>query len=382
MSSQTPPKSPRGSRFNRFTSRFRSKSASPRRDRPKSNRAVHTLLAAVPSTLITALGLRVPDGTKIISNAASATAVNQADAVTPANTINLADPVIRQGPSSSVIAASQPSTVPKSASPTPSLAAVASSAPAPPNTTISQPPDTTDPSTRSQSQTGTSSPNISTITTSPSPTSAANASSTAIVIAATAPATTASVKPKAPDLWARAFENLSDDEQNFLGQVKSSNETCTDQVEHLIKEIEGIREKSLEKAWKITWRNEKIILRDIAEKAVQWVQKFVIVGDIAMQCDPIHSALPWAAVRFVLKVAISDFENTAAILIGIDKVNSIIGRFTAYEKMYMGLGLEYEETLKKGLITFYSSVLQFLIKSKRFFETSPIGKRIATGSLQ
>lgn len=35
-----------------------------------------------------------------------------------------------------------------------------------------------------------------------------------------------------------------------------------------------------------------------------WIQKFIEVGDIAIQYDPGHAALPWAAVRFVLMVCL------------------------------------------------------------------------------
>ena len=33
-----------------------------------------------------------------------------------------------------------------------------------------------------------------------------------------------------------------------------------------------------------------------------WVQKFIGVGDVVAQVDPVHVGLPWAAVRFVLVV--------------------------------------------------------------------------------
>lgn len=33
-----------------------------------------------------------------------------------------------------------------------------------------------------------------------------------------------------------------------------------------------------------------------------WLQKFVEVGDVAVNYDPGHAALPWAGIRFLLKV--------------------------------------------------------------------------------
>jgi len=47
---------------------------------------------------------------------------------------------------------------------------------------------------------------------------------------------------------------------------------------------------------------KRINVRDLADKLICWVQKFVQVGDIIAQYDPAHMALPWAALRFVLQV--------------------------------------------------------------------------------
>lgn len=45
-----------------------------------------------------------------------------------------------------------------------------------------------------------------------------------------------------------------------------------------------------------------LILRDHAERIVNWLHKFKEVGDIAVQYDPVHAALPWAGVRFLRQV--------------------------------------------------------------------------------
>jgi hypothetical protein len=57
-----------------------------------------------------------------------------------------------------------------------------------------------------------------------------------------------------------------------------------------------------ERAWTIKWRGDDIVLRDVAMKIVQWVDKFKQIGDIAVQYDPGHAILPWAIFRFLLQV--------------------------------------------------------------------------------
>jgi hypothetical protein len=48
--------------------------------------------------------------------------------------------------------------------------------------------------------------------------------------------------------------------------------------------------------------NNTIKVTDILAQITKWIERFVEVGDVAMQYDPGHAALPWAAVRFILKV--------------------------------------------------------------------------------
>lgn len=53
---------------------------------------------------------------------------------------------------------------------------------------------------------------------------------------------------------------------------------------------------------KLKWKDKEIDVQDIADKVVGWITKFMKVGDIAVQYDPVHAALPWAGVRFILLV--------------------------------------------------------------------------------
>ncbi len=54
--------------------------------------------------------------------------------------------------------------------------------------------------------------------------------------------------------------------------------------------------------WRFTFRGREVILRDTATKLLTWLDKFKQVGDIVVNHDPQHFALPWAGVRFLLEV--------------------------------------------------------------------------------
>lgn len=84
---------------------------------------------------------------------------------------------------------------------------------------------------------------------------------------------------------------------------------CVDRLKALEGVLVAVEEKKrscLEKRWKYkNSKGEDVILRDLFGKIVVWVDRFKEVGDIAVQYDPMHAALPWAAVRLVLQVQAS-----------------------------------------------------------------------------
>ena len=66
--------------------------------------------------------------------------------------------------------------------------------------------------------------------------------------------------------------------------------------------IEGIVKKQSGKDWKIPFNGEQIVMRDIGMKILRWADRFKHIGDIIVQYDPGHIALPWAGFRFLLQV--------------------------------------------------------------------------------
>lgn len=66
---------------------------------------------------------------------------------------------------------------------------------------------------------------------------------------------------------------------------------------------EKLKRECVKKRWTYTRKSgETVILRDVFDKVIRWIDLFKQVGDVAVQYDPVHAALPWAGVRFVLQV--------------------------------------------------------------------------------
>ena len=74
-------------------------------------------------------------------------------------------------------------------------------------------------------------------------------------------------------------------------------------MQDLLSAVRDKQNECTEKQWAIPGGpNNTIKIRDIFAKITKWIEKFIEVGDVAAQYDPGHAALPWAAVRFILKV--------------------------------------------------------------------------------
>jgi hypothetical protein len=72
-------------------------------------------------------------------------------------------------------------------------------------------------------------------------------------------------------------------------------------LEDILQAIEKKKEACREKRWKYMKGKKEIIVHDQLEKIIAWVNKFKEIGDLAVQYDPVHAALPWAGVRFFLQ---------------------------------------------------------------------------------
>ena len=104
------------------------------------------------------------------------------------------------------------------------------------------------------------------------------------------------------DLWAQAYHKLPDELKTHLGV---NNYGAADKLQMLQKILESAvqaKETSMAKRLNFKWRDKEINVRETASRLVGWITKFKEIGDIAVQYDPVHAALPWAGVRLILLV--------------------------------------------------------------------------------
>ena len=102
-----------------------------------------------------------------------------------------------------------------------------------------------------------------------------------------------------PSLWETAFKELSERDRAAFPSPESNTH---DHLEAALEATRNSRERCDREKWRFEVRGKEINLRDRADKILDWVEKFKQVGDIVVQCDPVHAGLPWAGIRFLLQV--------------------------------------------------------------------------------
>ncbi|KAJ4076770.1 hypothetical protein NW756_012779 [Fusarium oxysporum] len=187
------------------------------------------------------------------------------------------------------------------------------------------------------------------------------------------------------DLWDKALAHLSEsehdrdivaivktfaenpigDNETADGRPSSTEDLAKDISERMAQAIQDGQHGKEQREWKVTIGDKEYSVRGLVDKTVNIVNKFVGVGDVAVSFDPVHAALPWAAVRFVLVTLTASSELRSQIIFGLAKVTSLILQCDAYQRIYMAA----DPTLRPPadiLDLLETSIVQTYVKSLLF----------------
>ncbi|KAI5810371.1 hypothetical protein BZA77DRAFT_172525 [Pyronema omphalodes] len=163
---------------------------------------------------------------------------------------------------------------------------------------------------------------------------------------------TATITVNSRSLWSKACDSNDLNEQREtlkgLGFQASALE-CVSEARGYVEDILNKRKRKT-KTWKI-------------DKLLNWIDKFKEIGDIVVQYDPAHAALPWAAFRFLLKICVDRHKTLDAIVDGLEHIASLIQRCTIYEIVYLREDSDASRNLEKSMLQLYIAVLKFLAKA-------------------
>lgn len=149
---------------------------------------------------------------------------------------------------------------------------------------------------------------------------------------------TASTSP-ASSLWSLALSSLPENDQRVFKDPKSPHQDVTQILNEILLALETQRDRCKRDKWTtISIAGKEFVIRDVCAKIAAHVRKFLEVVDVAVQFDPVHAALPWAGVRFLLQLTFNGFETFPAIVEGLEKVTQLIARCGILEALIFRQG--------------------------------------------
>ncbi|KAF2733226.1 hypothetical protein EJ04DRAFT_553481 [Polyplosphaeria fusca] len=168
------------------------------------------------------------------------------------------------------------------------------------------------------------------------------------------------------DLWARAATGLSDNDKR---NINFNRRDKLNILAELHATAEQSRQRSIESRWKYTRKNgEVVIIRDVFEKIVRWIDMFKQVGDAAVRYDPANASLPWAGIRFLLQIAVNDMNKHAWLIEDLARIAELICRFAPTEELYLQGTSNAVKELENSVVKLYAHILTFLSTTKQHLE--------------
>ncbi|KAK4907072.1 hypothetical protein LTR49_023865 [Elasticomyces elasticus] len=114
---------------------------------------------------------------------------------------------------------------------------------------------------------------------------------------------------------------------------------------------------------RLSWeyKGRQIYLSDQVDKVLQLLDKFKSVGDVVANVDPIHVGLPWAGIRAILEVALSESHQRAVLITGMELSLYMSNRLKVYLDVYASLSTSLaSDNFREALVKLYVHILGFL----------------------
>ncbi|KAL8719333.1 MAG: hypothetical protein Q9225_003654 [Loekoesia sp. 1 TL-2023] len=179
------------------------------------------------------------------------------------------------------------------------------------------------------------------------------------------------------NLWRAAILATHNDLPPELKDFGTGNVDTITELQSICQIALDRKAEARKKEWRIhTNTGKTVVLRDLWGKVLGWVKRFQTIGDIAIQADaglgPIiahrkqHSHTSNARSQGV-QAAIGEHETYAQMLEGMEFVSSLIVQYAVVEQLYTFDASQLASQLQKSLTELYISILQYLIRSHKYF---------------
>jgi hypothetical protein len=174
-------------------------------------------------------------------------------------------------------------------------------------------------------------------------------------------------------LWEAAFNALSAEDKKDLEFARAEKRL---QPSDIVQVVERRKQDCVEKQW-VLYTNkagDKVPVRDVLAKVVDWIEKFKGVADTVVQFDPGHAAIPWAVVKMLFQVAVNDNQTFGTMAESLERISCIVVRYTDLETRVLIRTSVLTSQLSVALIRLYSSALAFLAHACRYYGQSTLSE--------
>ena len=105
------------------------------------------------------------------------------------------------------------------------------------------------------------------------------------------------------DYWRQALSELDTNKKDRISREWHEKDKLTSWPDILAEVCRREQDGCRTKERKLRFAGQEINLRNMMDTWVRFLDRIKHIGDIAVNADPIHAGLPWAAVRFLLTVS-------------------------------------------------------------------------------
>ena len=183
-----------------------------------------------------------------------------------------------------------------------------------------------------------------------------------------------------PSLWSLALSSLPEKDRRIFKVADSPLPDATVILNDILLALEKQRDRCKRDRWTtISIGGKELVIRDICAKIAAHIKKFLAVVDVAVQFDPVHAALPWAGVRFLLQLTFNGFEIFGDIVEGLEKATRLIAQCGILETLVARRGsgsTDAQMHVEEEIVKSYVVVLNFLCKAKKHYDGSRLSELI------
>ncbi|KAL8765522.1 MAG: hypothetical protein Q9209_007430 [Squamulea sp. 1 TL-2023] len=169
-------------------------------------------------------------------------------------------------------------------------------------------------------------------------------------------------------LWQQAWKAVKNDVDWELPESlqNAENLSIKEEVDSLQQEVKDRRNVSETVQRHMIGTNHTY--REVCDKVSSYARQFVLIGDMVTQAEPVYSALPWTAIRFIINCAVGESETYHSILDGTEYISGLVVQYPTIEQIYAKIDSEPGNELRRSMLHLYKLILRFQLYSIKYFD--------------